>query len=86
MVKVLKPSIKLIYLKELKGSNNWYSDINEWWRGDGVCSNQGWKPGVTWVNKKSRNQVDEPQSNTEKTWRYEEPKSSKERSKILMGA
>jgi len=72
--------------QELKGSNNWYSDINEWWRGDGVCSNQGWKPGVTWVNKKSRNQVDEPQSNTEKTWRYEEPKSSKERSKILMGA
>merc|ERR1719402_826827 len=21
-----------------------YSDINNWWRGDGICSNRGWRP------------------------------------------
>lgn len=21
-----------------------YSDINQWWRGDGICSNRGWRP------------------------------------------
>jgi len=29
--------------KEREESKSWYSDINEWWRGEGTCANQGWR-------------------------------------------
>ena len=93
-------------------SNKWYADINEWWRGDGICSNNGWKPsaGVKFLDEDSasdnhhsfvdhqvghqnlgvlrdgsQNYGDKKQYEY-KRWRYEEPQSSKDRSKILMGA
>jgi len=29
--------------QERPKESRFYSDINQWWRGDGTCSNSGWK-------------------------------------------
>jgi len=86
-------------------SAKWYTDINEWWRGDGICANSGWKPsGVNLIEEDKEEtgeslvgqdvshhtgddqHLDPLSFRDNSDWSYDEPKSSNERSKILMGS
>ena len=64
---------------------SWFSDINEWWRGDGTCANSGWRPGTNIVEEEEEEQEHHPPGDRGHGWSYHEPKSSRDRAKILMG-
>lgn len=33
----------LLHDEESIGKPKWYEDVNEWWRGAGVCTNGSWR-------------------------------------------
>lgn len=74
-------------LHSQKSQPSWFSDINEWWRGDGTCANSGWRPGTNIVEEEAEEQEQEhhPPGDRGQSWSYHEPKSSRDRAKILMG-
>jgi len=39
------------------GDSSYYKDINEWWRGDGICANSGWKNKSDKTTKESANRI-----------------------------
>lgn len=67
---------------------SWFPDINEWWRGDGTCANSGWRPGTNIAEEAEEDvdrEVEENPGGRSQGWTYHEPKSSRDRAKILMG-
>jgi len=41
--------------KVSRSVSNYYSNINEWWRGDTICANKGWRGSSDSRNSESRN-------------------------------
>ena len=67
---------------------SWFPDINEWWRGDGTCANSGWRPGTNIAEEAEEDvdrAVEEKENPKSHGWSYHEPKSSRDRARILMG-
>lgn len=61
--------------KERAKQDSWYSDINEWWRGEGTCANQGWRQNSN--NKIKKDFLARP---------HGEDTTVNNRLKVLMGA
>merc|ERR1711997_866023 len=61
----------------VSGRESWYADINEWWRGEGTCANEGWRQKSDGRAKKDKNIL--KMSLTENT-------TLNNRLKVLMGA
>ena len=69
---------------------SWFSDINEWWRGEGTCANSGWRPGTNIMEEEEENvdlevEKKDKKHQSPRSWSYHEPKSSRDRARILMG-
>ena len=88
--------------KYFQSQPSWFSDINEWWRGDGTCANTGWRPGSGVSmgedlgdlgdrglghqhHQGDRGPSHQHHSQSREVWSYGEPKSSRDRARILMG-
>lgn len=61
------------------GRESWYNDINDWWRGEGTCANEGWRLKSESRGKKDRNSLKMKMSLAENT-------TLNNRLKVLMGA
>ena len=68
-----------VQFKPEPGRESWYNDINDWWRGEGTCANEGWRLKSESRGKKDRNSLKMKMSLAENT-------TLNNRLKVLMGA